>query len=106
MWLNLLDRHRAEFDKSMFVDLGKPNTKTDALFLNADAGFDCDILRNCLDRNGVVARICISKCRTKTDDIVIDEQLYAKRYSVERTNAWMDSYRTLLNHFDTTVSSW
>ena len=106
MWLNLLDRHRAKFDKSIFVDLGKPNIKTDALFLNADAGFDCDILRNCLDRNGVVANICISKRRTRTDDIVIDEQLYAERYSVERTNAWMDSYRTLLNRFDTTVSSW
>jgi transposase len=23
-----------------------------------------------------------------------------------RTNAWMDSYRTLLNRFDTTISSW
>ena len=61
--------------KSMLDDLGKANIKTDGLFLNADAGFDCDILRNCLDRNGVVANICISKRRTKTDDIVIDEQL-------------------------------
>jgi hypothetical protein len=25
---------------------------------------------------------------------------------VERTNAWMDSYRSLLNRFDTTVESW
>ena len=90
----------------MLDDLGKANIKTDGLFLNADAGFDCDILRNCLDRNGVVANICISKRRTKTDDIVIDEQLYAEGYSVERTNAWMDSYRSLLNRFDTTVSSW
>ena len=90
----------------MFDDLGKANIKTDILFLNADAGFDCDILRNWLDRNGVVANICISKRRNKTDDIVIDEQLYAERYSVERTHAWMDSYRTLLNRFDTTVSSW
>ena len=106
LWLNLLDRHRTEFDKSMFNDLAKANVKTDRLFLNADAGFDCDILRNCLDRNGVVANICISKRRTKTDDIVLDEQLYAERYFIERTNAWMDSYRTLLNRFDTTVSSW
>ena len=29
-----------------------------------------------------------------------------ERYSIERTNAWMDSFRTLLNRFDTTVSSW
>ena len=64
------------------------------------------VLRDCLDRNGVVANICISKRRTEIDHIFIDEELYAERYSVERTNAWMDSYRTLLNRFDTTVSSW
>lgn len=32
--------------------------------------------------------------------------LYAERYSIERTNAWMDSFRTLLNRFDTTVANW
>ena len=31
---------------------------------------------------------------------------YIKRYSIERTNAWMDSFRSLLNRFDTTLSSW
>ena len=38
--------------------------------------------------------------------IFVDDELYAERYSIERTNAWMDSFRTLLNRFDTTVSSW
>lgn len=60
----------------------------------------------CLDRNGVVANICLSKRRTDTDGIFVDGQLYAERFSVERTNAWMDSYRTLLNRFDTMVSNW
>ena len=36
------------------------------------------------------------------DDIFVDDELYAERYSIERTNAWMDSFRTLLNRF----SSW
>lgn len=92
--------------ESMFDDLNKANISVDGLFLNADAGFDCDILRNCLDKNGVIANICISKRRTETDNIYIDEELYAQRYSIERTNAWMDSYRTILNRFDNTVSSW
>ena len=35
-----------------------------------------------------------------------DKDLYDERYAVERTNAWMDSYRSLLNRFDTTVESW
>ncbi|MDR3340033.1 MAG: hypothetical protein LBT25_08115, partial [Candidatus Symbiothrix sp.] len=33
-------------------------------------------------------------------------ELYKERYSIERTNAWMDSFRSLLNRFDFTVSSW
>jgi len=35
-----------------------------------------------------------------------DQDLYDERYAVERTNAWMDSFRSLLNRFDTTVESW
>ncbi|MDY6026316.1 MAG: IS5 family transposase, partial [Bergeyella zoohelcum] len=35
-----------------------------------------------------------------------DKKLYKKRYSIERSNAWMDSFRSVLNRFDTTVSSW
>ena len=32
--------------------------------------------------------------------------LYSERYKIERTNAWMDSFRSLLNGFDTTIASW
>lgn len=39
-------------------------------------------------------------------DEYFDKELYDKRYAIERTNAWMDSYRSLLNRFDTTVESW
>ncbi len=32
--------------------------------------------------------------------------MYKKRSVIERTNAWMDSFRSILCRFDTTVSSW
>jgi len=35
---------------------------------------------------------------------LLDEELYKERYSIERTNAWMDSFRSILNRFDITVS--
>ena len=38
--------------------------------------------------------------------VVLDELLYRERYSIERTNAWMDSFRTILNRFDTTLRNW
>jgi len=37
-------------------------------------------------------------------DDYFDEKLYADRYSIKRTNAWMDRFRSLLNRFDTTLS--
>ena len=40
------------------------------------------------------------------DDELLDELLYKERYSIERTNAWIDSYRSVLNRFDTTQTSW
>ena len=43
---------------------------------------------------------------TKDREEYFDQDLYDQRYAVERTNAWMDSFRSLLNRFDTTVESW
>jgi transposase len=40
------------------------------------------------------------------EDYLLDETLYKERYSIERTNAWMDSFRSVLNRFDATVASW
>lgn len=90
----------------MFNDLEKSHIRVDGLFLNADAGFDCDVLRGFLCEKEVIANICINKRRENADDIFVDDELYAERYSIERTYAWMDSFGTLLNRFDTTVSSW
>ena len=90
----------------MFNDLEKSHIRVDGLFLNADAGFDCDALRGFLCEKEIIANICINKRRENADDIFVDDELYAERYSIERTNAWMDSFRTLLNRFDTTVANW
>lgn len=40
------------------------------------------------------------------DGILADGELYAKRYSIERTNVWIDSFRTIPNLFGTTLSNW
>lgn len=83
------------------------NISVDGLFLNADAGFDSKELRKiCSDKN-IQANICFNKRNGDIDrDEYFDEQLYGKRYTIERTNAWIDGFRSLLNRFDTTVDSW
>ena len=93
--------------QGMMADMAKANVRTDGLFLNADAGFDCAALRSFLKNHGIVANIRINKRNgTGNDSIVLDELLYRERYSIERTNAWMDSFRTILNRFDTTLRNW
>ncbi len=77
------------------------------LFLNADAGFDSKGFRESCAEKEVNANICFNKRNGNNErDEYFDPDLYDERYSVERTNAWMDSYRSLLNRFDTTTESW
>ncbi|WP_345008190.1 transposase, partial [Snuella lapsa] len=79
----------------------------DGLFINADAGFDSQKLRDKCEAKGIIANICPNKRNGNNDvDYYFDEKLYEERYAIERTNAWMDSFRSLLNRFDTTLTSW
>ncbi|WP_373519629.1 transposase, partial [Pricia sp.] len=79
----------------------------EGLFMNADAGFDSMDFRNSCYKNDINANICFNKRNGDNDrDEYFDKELYDERYAVERTNAWMDSFRSLLNRFDTTVESW
>lgn len=91
----------------LFQTLEKAGISTDGLFINADAGFDSKEFRNKCFEYGIITNTAINLRNGNSHDIVIfDEILYEQRYTIERTNAWIDSYRTLLNRFDTTISSW
>lgn len=87
--------------------LGQANIPVEGLFLNADAGFDSKEFRESCEGKEINANICFNKRNGNMDrDEYFDQELYRQRYSIERTNAWMDSFRSLLNRFDTTVASW
>ncbi|SFW36520.1 Transposase [Sinomicrobium oceani] len=79
----------------------------EGLFLNADAGFDSKDFRQACAQEQINANICFNRRNGDRDrDDYFDKELYDQRYVIERTNAWMDSFRSLLNRFDTTVASW
>lgn len=87
--------------------LEQADIETKGLFLNADAGFDSKDFRKCCDSKEINANVCFNKRNGNADrDEYFDQELYDLRYIIERTNAWMDSYRSLLNRFDTTITSW
>lgn len=87
--------------------LEQANIALDGLFLNADAGFDSKEFRLCCKKKEINANVCFNKRNAKANrDEYFDPLLYKERYKIERTNAWMDSFRSLLNRFDTTTASW
>src|SRR5690606_39995369 len=69
------------------------------------------ILRNfviVVKKKEINANICFNKRNGESSDReeYFDQKLYDERYSIERTNAWMDSFRTLLNRLYRTLTSW
>lgn len=93
--------------EEVIASLDEADISVEGLFLNADAGFDSEELRNKCEGKGIMANFAKNKRNSNRDsDEYFDEKLYEERYSIERTNAWIDSFRTLLNRFDTTITSW
>ena len=91
----------------LFSDLKASALSVSGLFLNADAGFDTEQFRRGCHEHEVFPNVAFNKRRGKQrEEEFLDELLYEQGYTIERTNAWMDSYRSVLNRFDTTLSSW
>ena len=95
--------------KYLVEQLQQSHIEVEGLFVNADAGFDSEAFRKACEKLGILLNAPRNRRRNKDlsdDDTYFDELMYQKRYVVERTNAWMDSYRTLLLRQDTSLSSW
>ena len=81
------------------------------LFLNADAGFDSQDVRQLCSQKGIEANIEQNKRNQKTvqehvDYQYFDEELYKRRTVIEHANAWMDNFKALLIRFETKAKNW
>ena len=80
--------------QDLFAGIKDSGLSVSELFLNADAGFDSALFRRGCHQQEVFPNVAFNKRRgMRRDDELLDELLYKERYSIERTNAWMDSYR-------------
>lgn len=87
--------------------LSQAGIPLEGVFLNMDSGFDAEKLRAKTKSKDIIVNIAHNKRNSETDnDHYFDEELYKERYAIERTNAWMDSFRSVLNRFDNTLTSW
>ncbi len=96
------------FFAKMLSDLEQSQIETNGLFLNADAGFDSEGFREICFSNGIIANIDFNKRNSKNTDNqpLLDDLLYKERFSVERTNAWIDAFKALLVRFETKSQTW
>lgn len=84
------------------VTLEKADIFVAGLFLNADAGFGSKELRQAYFKKDINGNICFNKRNGDADrDEYFDQELYGQRYAIEPTNAWMDSYNSLIDRYDT-----
>lgn len=93
----------------LVAQLDKSKISVKGLFVNADAGFDSKDFRMACQKVGIILNAPPNIRRGKyleNEDLYFDELMYEQRYIVERTNAWMDSYRTLVVRQDTSRESW
>lgn len=105
-------RHNDAHDLSttvnkMLSDINQSNICTEWLFLNADAGFDTEDFRVSCFKNDIIGNIAFNKRNGDTDrDYLFDDELYKKRFVIERTNAWLDAFKALLVRFETKNIYW
>ncbi|NAW50719.1 IS5/IS1182 family transposase, partial [Elizabethkingia argentiflava] len=78
------------------------------LFLNADAGFDCENLRQMFEKEKIIANIKTHLRNNITSKIYyyFDEELYNRRFNIENAFAWLVSFKALFILFETSVITW
>jgi transposase len=72
------------------------------------SGFDADSVRSCCHQYGIHLNIALNPPNgTYTErDEVCDEALYAYRFVIEHTHAWLDDFRALLIRFEKCTTTW
>ncbi|NBB30370.1 transposase [Cellulophaga sp. BC115SP] len=74
--------------------------------------FDSRKLKEACSKGGIIANIKPNprnKQENKVPEIadnMFDNELYKGRYLIERTNAWIDSFKALLIRFEFLVQNW
>ena len=92
--------------KRMLRAIKKSDIDTRGLFLNADAGFDCEAFHKCCKAEEIISNVAINKRNGTERDRFFDEELYKSRFVIERTNAWVDAFKALLVRFETNKNHW
>jgi transposase len=101
--------HNDAFDvtgtlKKLFNDMNRCNLDYTGALFNADSSFDVRAARKMLWNYGVIPNIAGNKRNRKTvkrgRKRHFNRDAYKNRFAIERTFAWIDTFRTLLIRFE------
>lgn len=101
--------HNDAFDvkltiKKLFTDMKRCNLDYKGAVFNADSSFDTHAVRKMLWNRGVIPNIDENKRNRKTvrrgRKRHFNRDVYKNHFVIERTFAWIDTFRTLLIRFE------
>ncbi len=95
---------------AMINELKNKGIHVENSVLNADKGFDSKSFRRCCRRRKLMPNIKENirnrKKKKRGRKREFCQKLYNRRFVNERCFAWIDSFKTLLVRFDTSICSW
>ncbi len=88
--------------------LAAADLRLEGLFLNADKAFDVRSLPQACARRDSEATTPRNRRSAdwRTDDAPLDPELSRRRLVIERLNAWLDGFKTLLVRYETGLQNW
>jgi len=104
--------HIHEHFQQICTTLRQSRIAVEGLFINADAGFDCQQFRHLCAASDIqlnyLPNFRNSKFMNDTEALypAVDPLLYSNRFVIERSNAWLDAFKNLLMRFDRKAYHW
>lgn len=96
----------AERFEQLCTVLPEAAVSLEGVFLNADSGFDAEVLRQACQEKQIEANMAANPRNNKQMAYrYFDEQLDKRRFVIERMNAWIDSFKALLVRFETKTNT-
>lgn len=94
--------------EELLSDLEAVNIDPEGLFMNADSGFDAEVLRRMCFIAGIFDNIDINPRNGRDEERLplMIEELYEERFAVERTNAWIDGFKNLVLRYEKLTRTW
>lgn len=94
--------------RAMVKDLKEAGIEVEGLFFNADASFDTKAMRKVSAEYGIELNTPINTRNGKGSerDEYFDDLLYKRRSAIERSYAWLDSFRALILRYEVRKNYW